>query len=112
MPGMNNATGQELNELEHIRQSLTTLILTPVGSRIQRRDYGSVVPELIDHPLNQATVLRLYSATAAAIVKHEPRISVTSMTLSLNSSGSVEFNLVGNVGSDQLAAQIRLKESS
>ena len=58
MPGMNASTGELLTEREHILQSLRTIVLTPVGTRIQRRDFGSVIPGLIDQPLNTATMLR------------------------------------------------------
>lgn len=36
------------------------ILATPMGSRVMRCEYGSLVPELLDHPLNGATVVRLY----------------------------------------------------
>ena len=47
---MNRYTGETLkNESDHIKQSIADILLTPVGSRIQRREYGSLIPMLIDH---------------------------------------------------------------
>ena len=56
MMGMNAATGRALSGLDHIRQSIAEILTTPIGSRLMRRRYGSEVPELIDQPLNSATV--------------------------------------------------------
>ena len=50
---MNQYTGETLkNESDHIKQSIADILLTPVGSRIQRREYGSLIPMLIDRPIN------------------------------------------------------------
>lgn len=71
---MNAATGRSMDELDHIRQSVTDILFTPVGSRLMRREYGSLLPDLIDAPLNAATRLRLISATYSALLRWEPRI--------------------------------------
>jgi len=93
MPGMNATTGRALSERDHILQSISNLIRTPVGTRIQRRTYGSLIPSLIDQPLNTATLLRLYSATAAAIMAWEPRATVSEITLSIDATGKAVLNL-------------------
>jgi phage baseplate assembly protein W len=81
MIGMDAMTGRAINGLDHIRQSLASILTTPIGSRVMRRDYGSEVPDLIDQPLNGATQLRLYAATAHAVMLWEPRISLTGVQL-------------------------------
>ena len=48
MMGMHATTGRSLTGLGHLRQSVTDILTTPMGSRVQRRRYGSEVPELID----------------------------------------------------------------
>lgn len=108
MVGMNRETGAALTEREHILQSVRTIILTPVGSRIKRRLYGSVIPELIDQPLNNATMLRLYSATAAAITKWEPRVTIVSLTLT-NIDGKPALDLVVSINSESITIQIGLE---
>ncbi|WP_426088839.1 GPW/gp25 family protein [Janthinobacterium sp. PSPC1-1] len=71
MMGMHAATGRSLTGLGHLRQSVTDILTTPRGSRIRRRRYGSEVPELIDQPLNSATRLRIYAATAFTLRRWE-----------------------------------------
>ncbi|WP_235014735.1 GPW/gp25 family protein [Billgrantia desiderata] len=77
---MSAATGRQLEGIEHIQQSVRDILTTPLGSRVMRRDYGSLLPELIDQPLNGATALRAYSATVVALMKWEPRIRVRQIT--------------------------------
>ena len=77
MPGMSSTTGRTLDGMDHLRQSITDILTTPVGSRLQRRTYGSLLPELIDHPDNPTTRVRLYSATAGALMRWEPRFRVS-----------------------------------
>jgi phage baseplate assembly protein W len=74
MAGMARATGQALDGLDHIRQSVADILSTPMGTRVGRRDYGSLVPELVDQPMTPANILRLYAATAVAITRWEDRI--------------------------------------
>jgi phage baseplate assembly protein W len=40
--GMNSQTGLSISEVEHIRQSVRDILVTPVGSRVMRREYGSL----------------------------------------------------------------------
>ena len=88
MTGMNRTTGKALgDEAEHIRQSVTDILTTPLGTRVKRRTYGSLLPLLIDQPGNPATRLRLMAATVMAIVNWEPRISVQTATIAIGSDG-------------------------
>lgn len=83
--GMNVTTGTAIADLEaHVRQSIADIITTPIGSRVMRREYGSLVPDLIDQPLNRTTVLRLYAATAAAIMRWEPRVKIAGIQMGFN----------------------------
>jgi len=47
--GMNSQTGLSISEADHIRQSVRDILVTPVGSRVMRREYGSLLSALIDH---------------------------------------------------------------
>lgn len=75
--GMNRSTGKAIDETDHIRQSVRDILTTPIGSRVMRRDYGSLLFELIDQPVNRANRLRLMAATVSALTQWEPRINVT-----------------------------------
>ena len=41
--GMNRNTGLGISDTEHISQSMRDILLTPVGSRVMRREYGSLL---------------------------------------------------------------------
>ena len=92
---MNARTGRAMTRLDHIRQSLADILTTPIGSRLMRRSYGSEVPELIDQPLNGATVLRIYAATAYAVLRWERRIALTGVQLQREADGSATLILDG-----------------
>lgn len=90
---MNRATGRAMDTDDHIRQSIADILTTPIGSRVMRRDYGSLIPDLIDQPTNPANRLRLQAATVMAIIKWEPRVQVTGATLAIDADGQVQIDL-------------------
>jgi phage baseplate assembly protein W len=105
---MNARTGRALSRLAHIQQSLADILTTPIGSRIMRREYGSEVPELIDQPLNGATVLRIYAATAYAVLRWERRIALTGVQLERGQDGQATLILSGSTSEQgvQLAVPV------
>ena len=78
--GMNSQTGLSISEAEHIRQSVRDILVTPVGSRVMRREYGSLLSALIDQPQTPALRLQIMAACYSAIQKGEPRVSLTTIT--------------------------------
>jgi phage baseplate assembly protein W len=80
---MNRDTGRAMDTAAHLRQSIADILTTPIGSRVMRRDYGSVLPELIDQPFNDVTRLRAYAAIAVALMRWETRLQLTRVALSL-----------------------------
>lgn len=95
MIGMDAQNGCHLSGLAYLRQSLTDILTTPIGSRVMRRHYGSEVPELIDQPLNSATTLRIYAATAHAVMLWEPRITLSAVQLEHSQTGQATLILEG-----------------
>ena len=93
--GMNATTGHSLDGVAHIQQSIRDILTTPVGSRIMRRDYGSLLPELIDQPLNGATLLRALSATVMALMKWEPRIKINRLYFETTPSNELILHIDG-----------------
>ncbi|MFZ7109576.1 GPW/gp25 family protein [Gallibacterium anatis] len=82
---MDKKTGRYTqNETEHIKQSIQDILLTPIGSRLQRRDYGSHLFELIDRPISRALMLQLAAASVMAIKKWEPRIDIVRFAVAIN----------------------------
>lgn len=97
MTGMNLNTGRELSGIEHLAQSVADILTTPIGSRIQRRDYGSMLFDLIDQPLNGSTRLLLFAATALAIARWEPRIRLRRVGITGGADGAVSLSLEGDL---------------
>lgn len=91
--GLNATTGRAIEDIEHIRQSVRDILTTPIGSRVMRREYGSLLPELIDQPLNGATLLRAYAATVMALVRWEPRIRVARVQFVVGDVGQLTVDL-------------------
>ncbi len=84
--GMHAATGRAIDQIAHLRQSINKILTTPIGSRIERRPFGSLLPELIDHPMTEHLALLLYAATASALIAYEPRFRITRVRLAVNSA--------------------------
>lgn len=75
--GMSNSTGRALDGLDHLRQSVRDILLTPIGSRVMRRDYGSALADLIDANITDLTMAQIYAASIDALRKWEPRLRIT-----------------------------------
>lgn len=88
---INKNNGQRLNSIQaSIEQSLADIATTPIGSRIMRREYGSLVAELLDQPINDSLVLKCYSALYTAASTWENRVSINHIRLvSVQGSGLV-----------------------
>jgi phage baseplate assembly protein W len=98
LSGMARTSGKPLSGLDHIAQSIGDILSTPLGTRVMRRDYGSLLFELTDAPLNRATALLLIAATAMAIARWEPRYTVTRVQLSGDvASGQATVTLTGSL---------------
>ncbi|HGJ5877294.1 MAG TPA: GPW/gp25 family protein [Arsenophonus sp.] len=78
--GMNRQTGRFITENAHIAQSVQDILITPVGSRVMRRDYGSLLFSLLDKPENPALKLQLMAAYFSALLRFEPRIRLEKST--------------------------------
>lgn len=93
---MNRHTGRRVTGIAHLKQSVADILTTPLGTRLERRTYGSLLPSLIDQPDNGATRLRCYSAIASALMKWEPRLRVTRVGItSGNQPGQASVDLEG-----------------
>ena len=96
MIGMNRSTGLALSGDDHLAQSIGDILTTPLGTRTMRRDYGSVLFELLDRPFNAATRLLCVMATAQAIALWEPRIAVRQVTVAAGeAAGSATITVIG-----------------
>lgn len=104
---MDRLTGAPLPELEHIKQSVAEILLTPTGSRLERRDFGSCIPALIDRPWSRALELQLMAAAVTALARWEPRIRIRSAAVRnphRDGRASLELVMETHTGQDVTAA--------
>ena len=93
--GMSRNKGALLSPDDHLKQSIYDVLMTPLGSRLLRREYGSLIPFLIDQPVNPATKLKMMAAIATAIIKWEPRVKVRQVQLSMNADATNDTSNTG-----------------
>lgn len=104
MSGMNALTGAALDGLDHIRQSVEDILKTRLGSRPNRRTYGSLLLELIDQPMTPANILRLYAATAVALSRWEDRIRLKRVSLTAGENAGSAVLIIDAVRTDIAAS--------
>lgn len=92
---MSRDTGRAITEIQHLRQSVVDILSTPIGSRVMRRGYGSRLFDLIDAPLNRATLIDLYAAIAEALAKWEDRITVQQVDVTSSQIGQITLAITG-----------------
>lgn len=107
---MDRTTGRRINGIDHLRQSIADILTTPLGSRLERRTYGSLLPELIDQPANARTRLRCYAAVASALMNWEPRLRVTRVGMQLGEQpGQAVITLDGDYMDNPLSLTVPLR---
>ncbi|MBB3877905.1 GPW/gp25 family protein [Sphingomonas pseudosanguinis] len=79
---MDRHTGKVCQGVDHLDQSVADILGTPLGTRIGRRDYGSLVPEQLDQPNNTLGRTRIFAAAALALLRQEGRARIARVTLS------------------------------
>ncbi|MFP1869269.1 GPW/gp25 family protein [Lonsdalea quercina] len=109
---MSSADGSVLDDDSHLHQSVSDILLTPIGSRVMRREYGSAVFSLIDQPDNAVTRLKLMSAACMALWRWEPRLTPVSVTVETTQQGAVQMNVKARRTdtSSTISTDITLKE--
>ncbi|WP_413791972.1 MULTISPECIES: GPW/gp25 family protein [unclassified Pseudomonas] len=95
---MNRYTGASLTTEESIAQSMSDILSTRLGTRVMRREYGSLLPDLVDHPFNDITRLQVYAATVMALMRWEPRISLSRVLfLGATLQGRASLDIEGSI---------------
>ncbi|KWC22753.1 baseplate assembly protein [Burkholderia ubonensis] len=90
MKGMNATTGRSIAGLDHLYQSIGKIVSTPLASCIKRRTFGSELTDLIDAPVNGAVRTRLYAAVATALMRWEPRLTLTRVLLTQDDANAAD----------------------
>ena len=95
MQGMNINTGRTISDMEHLRQSITNILATPIGSRIMRRDYGSRLFKRLDAPLTGELMAEIYADVVEALFSYEPRFEVTNVSVVSMENGHLILDVTG-----------------
>ena len=91
---MSRHTGLNIaKETNQISQAIHDILTTPIGSRVMRRTYGSLLPIMIDAPFNEITRLQLYAATATALIQWENRINLELISIDILDQGKFILDL-------------------
>jgi uncharacterized protein len=94
--GVNAQTGAALSDWDHTQQSIQKILTTPIGARVMRRDFGSDLPDLVDLKMTRRNILAIYSASAAAIARWEPRYRMRrGQVLSAGAGGKIQLVILG-----------------
>ena len=95
MKGMSATTGLGLAGVAHLRQSITDILGTPLGSRVMRSNYGSRLFELLDQPAGPQTTVAVHAAVAEALQQQEPRLELHQVQHRVYADGRFELTLMG-----------------
>ena len=95
MIGLDRQTLRPIGGDAHLVQSVSDILSTPKGTLVMQRAYGSGLPDIIDQPINGATLVDLYQETAEALDAWEPRIVLSRVELVSSAAGRVELKLYG-----------------
>ncbi len=93
MRGTNNSTGKPLALIDHVRQSIKDILLTPLGSRVMRRDYGTRILSWMDRPFNQEIQLDITAEVFRALKRWEPRVSVSAVRVEMAEAGWLTIDI-------------------
>jgi len=72
---------------EKLKENIINLLLTGVGERVMRRDYGGGLRQLVHDPNNDALRAIMQHQVAKAIDRWEPGAQVQSVTITRQADG-------------------------
>ena len=102
--GMDRSTGRTVTGTDHLAQSVGDILTTRIGTRVERRAYGSTVPDYIDAPMTNVERTRCYGAAAMALLRWEPRLKLARIQLLQDTNGE------GMQGRHHFAVDLQLED--
>lgn len=100
--------GTALNDIEQIYQSIEDILTTPIGTRLMRREYGSLLADLLDQPTSDVTLLQMYSAIYTALFIWEDRVSIERVQISHVGKGSMTVDLEAVLNKTQQKSNLQI----
>ncbi|WP_247892537.1 GPW/gp25 family protein [Azospirillum sp. Sh1] len=92
---MSATAGRALAGTDHLRQSIRDILTTPIGSRVELRDYGSNLFNLIDRPVDEVLKVDIIVATVDALRRWEPRLEVSRVEVESAAPGAITLAITG-----------------
>lgn len=106
--GLDRNAGQYLAGVAHLRQSITDLLTTPLGSRVMRPEYGSNLPRMVDLPVNKGWVSAVQAEMARSLRRWEPRLKLRRVTVVSVIDGQVKLAITGDYQGDSVLLELAL----
>lgn len=94
--GIDRETGASIENWSHVLQSLHDIFVTPIGARIMREWYGSLLPKALGRNITRDEILPVMASITAAIEQWEPRFAITSIAIDGDPrAGHLRFRIYG-----------------
>jgi phage baseplate assembly protein W len=106
MMGMDRTTGLLMTGSAHLAQSIADILTTPLGSRRERPEYGSHLPRMVDLPVNAGWIAAAQAEIARNLVRWEPRIKVSKVTIISVIDGRVNIKISGIYLGDSMLLEV------
>lgn len=110
MYGMSSDNGEIINGTTYLEQVVRDVLTTPVGSRVMRRNYGSRLYTLLDHPIDEALIANMHVAVVEALTAHVPIITISAvevLPIDYNELGKMKLTILGYLISDNRPVEIK-----
>ncbi|MCU1780956.1 GPW/gp25 family protein [Pseudomonas sp. 14P_5.3_Bac1] len=106
MIGMDRHTGQPISGIAHLRQSVPDILVTPLGSRRHRPEYGSMLRRFVDLPVNEGWKSAVQAEVARALGRWEPRLKMDQVRVISVIGGQINLKLVGQYLGDAVTLEV------
>lgn len=106
MIGMDRHTGAALSGVDHVCQSITDILTTPLGSRRMRPAYGCQLRRFVDMPVTAGWKSSVQAEVAHALNLWEPRFKLQSVRVTSVLNGIIGFELKGQYLGDSVILEI------
>ena len=84
---------------EKLRDNVVHILLTGVGERVMRRDYGAGLRGLVHDPINDALLSVVQHQVVKALAEGEPRVEVAAVRVAAHQAGTATAG-VGTLGGE------------
>jgi phage baseplate assembly protein W len=93
--GLDAKTGHRISGEAHLLASVRDVLTTPIGSRVLAREYGSMLPDLLDAPAGPSLFAEIRAAVGDALTRWEPRLKLSRVQVIASEAGQLDVTLDG-----------------